>query len=67
VKGRALKLYFLALAVLLTLVVGLTRVFLGVHYPSDVLAGWIAGLTWALVCWATARRLQRQGDVEPPS
>jgi undecaprenyl-diphosphatase len=65
VKPRALKLYFLGLAVLLTAVVGFSRVYLGVHYPSDVLAGWTAGLAWALLCWTVASYLQKRGTVEP--
>jgi undecaprenyl-diphosphatase len=46
--------------------IGMSRVYLGVHYPSDVLAGWCAGLFWALLCWTVARHLQRKGAVEPP-
>jgi undecaprenyl-diphosphatase len=65
VKPLALKLYFLGLAVVLTVLVGLSRIYLGVHYPSDVLAGWTAGLAWALLCWAVASYLQRRGSVEP--
>ena len=42
-KRRALKVYFLALAGLLTFAVGISRVYLGVHWPTDVLAGWAAG------------------------
>jgi undecaprenyl-diphosphatase len=66
VEERSLKLYFLAVACFLTLVVGVSRVFLGVHYPTDVLAGWAAGLAWAVLCWMVASYLQRRGAVEPP-
>ena len=61
------RLYFVGLAVALTLIVGVSRLYLGVHYPSDVLAGWCIGASWALVCWAAAFWLQRRGTVEPPS
>jgi undecaprenyl-diphosphatase len=63
-RQRALKLYVLAVAMLLTFVVGLSRIYLGVHYPSDVLAGWCAGFSWAVLCWLLARYLQRRGTVE---
>lgn len=59
-----LKVYILSIAVVLSLIVGLSRVYLGVHYPTDVLAGWIAGLVWALACWLVARWLQRRHKVE---
>jgi undecaprenyl-diphosphatase len=65
VEPRALKLYFLGLAALLTFLVGASRVYLGVHYPTDVLAGWTVGLAWALLCWTIARYLQGRGSVEP--
>lgn len=64
VEERKLKAYFLGVACFLTFVVGLSRVYLGVHYPTDVLAGWSAGLAWALVCWMAAAYLQRRGTVE---
>lgn len=51
VRGRAARLYCLAVAMAATALVGFSRVFLGVHYPSDVLAGWAAGIGWAGVCW----------------
>ncbi|TIT25965.1 MAG: phosphatase PAP2 family protein, partial [Mesorhizobium sp.] len=57
--GRTTKIYVLALAVLTTLLVGISRVYLGVHWPSDVLAGWCAGFAWAMLCWLAARTLQR--------
>lgn len=52
IKGKWSRIYCFAWALLITLIVGLSRVYLGVHYPSDVLAGWMIGLTWALLSWA---------------
>ena len=64
-KRRAIKIYFLGLAILLTLGVGVSRIYLGVHWPTDVLAGWAAGATWAIVCWLLALWLQQRDVVEP--
>lgn len=64
-KQRRVKAYILAVALTLTGLVGITRVYLGVHYPTDILAGWCAGLAWAILCWLAARALQRRGRVEP--
>jgi undecaprenyl-diphosphatase len=55
---RREKIYFMGAAVFLTLMIGLSRVFLGVHYPTDVLAGWSAGTAWALACRLVAGRLK---------
>src|SRR5438132_4840705 len=58
VNPLPLKLYCLVVATFLSLLAGITRIYLGVHYPSDVLAGWTAGLAWALLCCTIARWLQ---------
>jgi undecaprenyl-diphosphatase len=63
---RPPKTYFVTISVLLTILVGLSRVYLGVHYPSDVLAGWIIRSAWAIFCWAIAIRMQRRGAAAPP-
>ena len=59
-----LKLYFLSVAAFLTFLVGSSRVYMGVHYPTDVLAGWTGGLVWATACSLVARQLQRRGKIE---
>ena len=64
--GGRLQAYFVGLAVFLSVVVGLSRVYLGVHYATDVLAGWCVGSAWAALCWIVALRLQRHGRVEVP-
>jgi undecaprenyl-diphosphatase len=64
---KRLKAYFLLVAMLLTFAVGVSRVYLGVHWPTDVLAGWTAGAVWALLCWLTARWLQSRRTLERES
>jgi undecaprenyl-diphosphatase len=59
-----LRAYFMLVALALTVLIGATRVFLGVHYPSDVVGGWLIGAAWALLCWIIAGKLQRLGAVE---
>jgi undecaprenyl-diphosphatase len=61
--GRTTKVYVLFLAVLTTVLVGVSRIYLGVHWPSDVLAGWCAGFAWAMLCWLVARLPQRRRAV----
>jgi undecaprenyl-diphosphatase len=69
-RERRTKAFLVGLAIALTLLVGASRVYLGVHWPSDVLAGWCGGAAWALLCWFVALQLQHRGDVEteePPA
>ncbi len=62
--GRKLKIYIFTVVITITLLVGLSRIYLGVHYPTDVLAGWTAGGAWALICLLAAGYLQHIGLVE---
>ncbi|RJQ65894.1 MAG: phosphatase PAP2 family protein [Desulfobacteraceae bacterium] len=61
---RRTKAYILTVAVLTTFAVGISRIYMGVHWPSDVLGGWTLGAAWALLCWLVARWLQMRGQVE---
>jgi len=61
---RVTKWYCMAAAMLLTFLVGTSRIFLGVHYPTDVLAGWLLGMTWALACWTVERRIEQSAGLQ---
>jgi len=63
-ERRLVKFYIMAVAILATLLVGSTRVYLGVHYPTDVLAGWLIGVSWALFCWLLERSLERTAGLK---
>lgn len=54
----ARRIYILSLAAILTFGIGVSRIYLGVHYPTDVLAGWCAGVAWALICGAVYLRFR---------
>lgn len=60
-QRKSAKLFVVGLAMFLTFVTGISRLYLGVHYPSDVLAGWTAGTAWALLCWTVAIALEKRG------
>ena len=64
-ESPRLKVYIISVATLLTMIVGVSRVYLGVHWPTDVLAGWLGGAAWAILCWTIMYWLQGRGDVEP--
>jgi len=71
-KKRRLKAYVIGWAVALAMIVGLSRIYLGVHWTSDVLAGWSLGAAWAMSCWIIERWLAwrlapPEAAAEPPS
>ena len=64
-KKHQLRVYILQAGGLLALLVGVSRIYLGVHWPTDVLGGWCVGVVWAIAAWLLTLRLQEQGNIEP--
>jgi undecaprenyl-diphosphatase len=56
----AIRAYVMGAAILSAFLVGMSRIYLGVHYPTDVLAGWCIGSAWALTCWYVANEIERR-------
>ena len=63
-ERRVTKIYCLGIAMLLTALAGVSRVFLGVHYPTDVIGGWIIGFVWASICWLVEQRFETRAGIE---
>ncbi|OEO28531.1 hypothetical protein VW23_004325 [Devosia insulae DS-56] len=64
---RQLKRFFVGVAIVLTLLIGVSRIYLGVHYPTDVLAGWSLGAAWALLCTTGAHFVRERAGQAPAS
>jgi undecaprenyl-diphosphatase len=58
-ESRRARIYVLSVAVLVAVIVGVSRVYLGVHWPSDVAAGWALGAAWASFSWLIVHFLTR--------
>ena len=63
---RRARFFTIGTAALLVLVIGFSRLYLGVHYPTDVLGGWTVGASWALAMGLIATRLQERHKIEEP-
>lgn len=63
-KKRSIRIYIITIALLLTFLIGISRIYLGVHYPTDVLAGWSIGLAWAFLCWFIAWYIQEKNSIK---
>jgi undecaprenyl-diphosphatase len=66
-ERRRTKIIVMTYGVTLTVLIGLSRIYLGVHWPTDVMAGWALGAAWAAVWWLIAWQLQRRGKIEQPA
>lgn len=66
-ERRRTKIIVMIYGVTLTVLIGLSRIYLGVHWPTDVMAGWALGAAWAAVWWLIAWWLQRRGKIEQPA
>jgi undecaprenyl-diphosphatase len=64
-KDRLIRGYVILLALIIVVLIGVSRVYLGVHWPTDVLAGWSIGGAWALIVWSGARWFTKRSDHQP--
>ncbi|MES2095725.1 MAG: phosphatase PAP2 family protein [Pseudomonadota bacterium] len=60
--GRGAKIALVGFFSVLVVLIGCSRVYLGVHWPSDVLAGWCFGTVWALLVWAADRWMRSKRE-----
>jgi undecaprenyl-diphosphatase len=63
-EDRSVRRYLISAAIALTLAIGFSRVYLGVHWPTDVVAGWCVGGIWAILCSLAAKALQSKQTIE---
>jgi len=63
-KNKKIRIYILSAALFLVFIIGFSRVYLGVHYPTDVIGGWTVGLAWASFCWLVAWYLQKRNKLK---
>ncbi len=63
-KRRRVKAFILSIALITTFLVGMSRIYLGVHWPTDVLGGWAAGAGWAILCWMLAGKFYKEKGQE---
>jgi undecaprenyl-diphosphatase len=63
-KRRREKIYIISIALFLSFIIGISRVYLGAHYPTDVLGGWSLGLAWAALCWLVAWYISQRNPGE---
>jgi undecaprenyl-diphosphatase len=55
--NKWVRVYLIGISTVITVLVGISRVYLGVHWPTDVLGGWILGVVWALLFWVITTRV----------
>ncbi len=64
-KSLKMRAIYLSIAGVFVFLIGISRAFLGVHYPSDILAGWCAGVIWSALSYLLAKFLLRKKRQDP--